>query len=154
MQTTTDSRGLHPTNNSFALAVAVIRERVSTLPQEDKDALYALLPHLFSEDEDELQAARCAVNEILDQDDGSVQTFHVPENASSLADWIDYASNKIKELRKAAGMTQVELAEKSNIPQSYISRLENGEHSPTAKTISKIAKALGVSAKEIDPSAE
>ena len=45
--------------------------------------------------------------------------------------------------RMAAGMTQKDLAEKSGIRQSNISRIENGSCVPTLTTLRAIARALG-----------
>ena len=41
------------------------------------------------------------------------------------------------------GLTQKELAERSGIRQSNISRIENGNCSPTVATLEAIAKGLG-----------
>ena len=45
--------------------------------------------------------------------------------------------------RMAAGMTQKDLAEKSGIRQSNISRIENGSCVPTLTTLQALARALG-----------
>ena len=45
--------------------------------------------------------------------------------------------------RLACNMTQKELAEKTGIRQSNISRIENGSASPTIDTLARIAAALG-----------
>lgn len=45
--------------------------------------------------------------------------------------------------RLACNMTQKELAEKTGIRQSNISRIENGSASPTINTLTKIAAGLG-----------
>jgi len=52
---------------------------------------------------------------------------------------------KIKILRKEQGMTQAELAEKSGVAQSAISYIETEGKKPNVHTVSKLAKALGVS---------
>ena len=52
-------------------------------------------------------------------------------------------SDKIKRAREVAGMTQKELAEKTGIRQSNISRIESGSSSPTIETLSRIASGLG-----------
>ena len=45
--------------------------------------------------------------------------------------------------RLACNMTQKELAEKTGIRQSNISRVENGSASPTIDTLARIAAGLG-----------
>lgn len=49
----------------------------------------------------------------------------------------------LKELRKLEGLTQRQLAEKVNKPQSTIARIENGSINVTFKTMKEIANALG-----------
>ena len=50
----------------------------------------------------------------------------------------------IKELRVKKGMTQEELAEKTEVSSRTIQRIENGEVDPRAYTLQMIAKALEV----------
>lgn len=50
---------------------------------------------------------------------------------------------QIIELRERHGLTQAELAERSGIDQGDISRIERGATSPTARTLKRIADALG-----------
>lgn len=45
--------------------------------------------------------------------------------------------------RTASNMTQKELAEKSGVRQSNISRIENGTCSPTVATLQALAEGLG-----------
>ncbi len=45
--------------------------------------------------------------------------------------------------RLAANMTQKELAEKSGVRQSNISRIENGSCSPTVATLQALADGMG-----------
>lgn len=51
---------------------------------------------------------------------------------------------KVKYLRKIKGLTQQELAEKTNLSQSYISAIEQGDKIPTLYTLDLIAGVLGV----------
>jgi transcriptional regulator with XRE-family HTH domain len=44
--------------------------------------------------------------------------------------------------RKNTGLTQVQLAEKTGIDQSDISRIENGEANPSLKTLKRLASAM------------
>ncbi|MEX0717449.1 MAG: helix-turn-helix transcriptional regulator [Planctomycetaceae bacterium] len=140
--------------NPIALAIAVLRERVRRLPEDDQNDLYALLPALLGGDDKERESAQRAVREILDQAGGTIRAMNLCEEPDdALRGWIGFISERIREARSEAGMTQDELAEKSGIPQSHISRLESGKHSPTAKTLEKIAEALGISMGRFDPSA-
>tara|TARA_R100001244_G_scaffold6593_24_gene8164 strand:- start:37286 stop:37543 length:258 start_codon:yes stop_codon:yes gene_type:complete len=53
------------------------------------------------------------------------------------------------ESRKAAGMTQVELAERLQRPQPFISYLERGERRVDVVEFIAIARAIGVSPAEL-----
>lgn len=58
--------------------------------------------------------------------------------------------NKLREYRESIGMTQVELAEKSNVSRVTISQLEQGiERNTTTKTLLRIAKALDTTVENI-----
>ena len=50
---------------------------------------------------------------------------------------------KLAELRKKTGLTQKELAQKVNKPQSTISRVETGELNPSIELLAEIAQGLG-----------
>jgi len=61
-----------------------------------------------------------------------------------------HIGDNIKRIRKQAGLSQQDLAEKCGISKSQLSRLESGEQeNPLIKTIIPIATALGVSLDEI-----
>ena len=51
-------------------------------------------------------------------------------------------ANKISARRKAAGLTQAQLAKRAHVRVETISRLENGLHMPGAGTFDKIDRAL------------
>jgi len=51
-------------------------------------------------------------------------------------------ARKIITARRAAGLTQAELAKLAGIRQETICRLESGKHSPTIRTVEKIDRAL------------
>ena len=48
----------------------------------------------------------------------------------------------VKELRKAANISQEELALRLDADQAYVSRIESGQMNVTLETIEEIAKAL------------
>ncbi|MEI8199122.1 MAG: helix-turn-helix transcriptional regulator [Eubacteriales bacterium] len=52
--------------------------------------------------------------------------------------------NAILDARKAANITQKQLAEKTGIAQSDISKIENGNANPSLKTIERIASGMGM----------
>ena len=51
---------------------------------------------------------------------------------------------RIRELRKQKRLSQTELAEKAGVALMTVSRLERGEHDPHVRTLSRIARSLGV----------
>jgi transcriptional regulator with XRE-family HTH domain len=56
---------------------------------------------------------------------------------------------KIAQLRKAAGMTQEELAEKMNVSPQAVSKWENDSTCPDIMTLPKIAKLFNVTVDEL-----
>ncbi|MBE6173522.1 helix-turn-helix transcriptional regulator [Enterococcus mundtii] len=49
---------------------------------------------------------------------------------------------KLAELRKSAGLTQKQLAQKIGKPQSTISRVETGEMNPSIELVIELARGL------------
>ncbi|MET0240583.1 MAG: helix-turn-helix transcriptional regulator [Sphingobium sp.] len=52
----------------------------------------------------------------------------------------------VKRLRKEAGLSQEEFAEKAGVARSYMSDVEVGDRNPTLKVVERLALALGVPA--------
>ena len=52
--------------------------------------------------------------------------------------------NKVKQYRKAARMTQSQLAERSGVSRQTISDIETGKHDPTISVALLLARAMGV----------
>ncbi len=52
--------------------------------------------------------------------------------------------NKIRQLRKAKGLSQERLAEKAGLTQQHVSLIEKGSFLPGMSTISRIAKVFNV----------
>jgi transcriptional regulator with XRE-family HTH domain len=59
---------------------------------------------------------------------------------------LDYQliGKRIKEIRLENDLTQAELAEKSNLAVSYISRIESGKKNASLKSLVKLGNSLGV----------
>ena len=56
---------------------------------------------------------------------------------------------KVRKLRTAAGWSQETLAEKAELHRTYIGMIERAEKNITLANIEKIARALGVSIREL-----
>ena len=51
---------------------------------------------------------------------------------------------RLRQLRKAAGLTQAELARRTGIHRPNIARVEAGRHTPSLETLARLASAIGV----------
>lgn len=140
---------------ALTLALGIIMERVKSLPQEDRQDLYELAKGFpQAQTGEEIESIFAAIMEILDQKPGRVLAMDdAREPTEGLQRWMSCVSERIRETRENAGMTQCELADKSGLPQSHISRIETGKHSPSHSTLEKLAKALNVPLTTFDPSA-
>lgn len=54
----------------------------------------------------------------------------------------DALGRQLREAREAAGLTQAELAERTAIPQSHLSKIEHGKHAVTIDVLCRLADAL------------
>ena len=57
--------------------------------------------------------------------------------------------SRIKELLKARGMTQRQLAKDANVSVSYLAGIESDKYKPSIKTLARIANALNVAIEEL-----
>lgn len=58
-------------------------------------------------------------------------------------------AERIKEKRKAAGLTQKELAEKLKVDQAHISKWERGENTPSIEKLVQISDILKCTVDEL-----
>ncbi|WP_162604758.1 helix-turn-helix domain-containing protein [Geomonas ferrireducens] len=56
---------------------------------------------------------------------------------------------RIKQIRRAKGLSQGELSERIEITENYLSRIEVGTSCPSLPTLEKVAAALDVSLKDL-----
>jgi transcriptional regulator with XRE-family HTH domain len=57
---------------------------------------------------------------------------------------IEAFARRIRQLRKALTLTQVELARRAGLSRTYLARVELGMQSPTLEVIERLARALRV----------
>ncbi|HEX8875269.1 MAG TPA: helix-turn-helix transcriptional regulator [Phycisphaerales bacterium] len=148
-------RSMSLEEKTIALAVSVVIDRIIQLPKEDRDDLFALVKELACATTDEDRFGICdTMVEILDGKRVSIETADLTDSSAipeRLTKWNEWVSKRIKDARTEAGLTQEQLAEKTRLPQSHISRIENAKHSPARATIEKIANALGKPLTFFDP---
>jgi transcriptional regulator with XRE-family HTH domain len=56
---------------------------------------------------------------------------------------------RVRELRRAKGLSQEELADLAGLHRTYLGGIERGERNPSLKNIAAISKALGVRLSEL-----
>ncbi len=56
---------------------------------------------------------------------------------------------RVQKMRKLAGLTQEELAEKVNVSRAYIGYIEQARNTPSLELLEKIAKVLRVDMKDL-----
>jgi ribosome-binding protein aMBF1 (putative translation factor) len=140
-----------------ALAIEIFRKVMSKLPSNDRRDFVELMKEFGkAKTEEDFEAIRLAMVELLDQSPLDVEPMPRlnGKRPEKLQKWVDYVGKTIRDLRRARNITQEELAERSGLPQSHISRIESGQHSPSHHTISKIAKGLRVPIGQLDPTVE
>lgn len=142
-------------DQALVMAFSIVMKRIDGLPKADRDDLFELFGELGKAgDPEEVASIRRAMREILAQPPASVRVMADLGQSEALEKWKKYVGGKIRQAREAAGLTQGELAAKTGIPQSHLSRLENAEHSPTRKTLDKLAQAMGIPVEQLDPCGE
>lgn len=134
------------------MVVAILLDRIAHLPKDAKDDLAELMTLLSkSVSQEERDEIMVAMKELIQPTlIGGLVQGAMPKAGSDLAARTLHLGQKIRELRAKKSLTQADLAELSGLPQSHISRLEVGKHSPSHMTLEKIAKALGVEVHDID----
>jgi DNA-binding XRE family transcriptional regulator len=141
------------TNRVTGLAVEVLATCLKMLAEKDREEVFELLREIpQAQTEEELESLRTALQEIFEQVPLRVLEIETVQPSHGLQKWMHFVGGRIRALRERAVLTQAELAAKSGLPQSHISRLENGQHSPSRVTLERLASALGVPVSDLDPS--
>ena len=66
-----------------------------------------------------------------------------------MADLLQNLGGRIRTFRTAANLSRVKLAEKAKISTYYVGEIERGEGSPSLSVCQDLAKALGISLKDL-----
>jgi transcriptional regulator with XRE-family HTH domain len=62
---------------------------------------------------------------------------------------IGVVADNVRSLRKAAGLSQEELAHEAGVDRTYISQVERRQRNVTIVVLAKIAKALGITPEKL-----
>lgn len=148
-------RRLPQSQRTIILSVGIVLDRMRELPKEDRDDLYDLLEcYRNAQSDEDVLAVDEAILEILAQEQLGTHQLDLAASDSSkkLQKWRDHVGARVRECREKENLTQEQLAEKSGLPQSHISRIEKARLSPSHTTLEKIAAALGIDVDKLDPS--
>ena len=148
------------TTNSLVAILEKVKLRLQQsvaqlqLPEQDARDVWELSEvFVFGKDEEREEIIH-EIQQILLGCEGVFQSIDLDREPDDDQKWLGPLSQRIRKARVKAGLTQVQLATKAGIPQSHVSRLETAKHSPSHKTLSRIAKALDVPLSQFDPSAD
>ena len=94
--------GLSPiVHEALTITFAFLVERIRSLPEEDKQDLFALVKELPNSDAEGLESIVRAMREILEQAPAAIQrmewTAGRPADAPGLKKWVDFVSQRIVE---------------------------------------------------------
>lgn len=70
------------------------------------------------------------------------------KDARAVDPLLTFAEN-VRRTRHAAGLTQETLGERADLPVTYIGRIERAERDPGVRTVSRLARGLGVEVAEL-----
>jgi len=141
-----------------AHAIAILIERIASMPKDVKDDLISVLLELREcETPEEVEEINETISEILyPESAGPILSgpFGRTGQSARLHRRAGFVAQTIREFRTERRWTQGQLASRSGLPQSHISRLERGQHSPSYATLEKLAKAFGIKVGKLDPSCD
>jgi transcriptional regulator with XRE-family HTH domain len=82
---------------------------------------------------------------VVPHDDVNIFTQSGLECKYIYVSWRDELGKQIRKARIAAGLSQLQLAERTSVKREHISNIELGKNSPAVKIITDIAHALSTS---------
>lgn len=137
----------------YQLTIERVLRKVAMLSEEGRKDFLELISDLTrsKNEEEQKEIAKTMLEILMPELVGNlVMGPMCKTDGKFLAARAQWIGDKIRVLREKRDWTQTDLAEASGLPQSHISRLEAGKHSPSNVTLKKIAKALRISVHELD----
>jgi len=130
--------------------------RIVKLTPKDWERAEKLLQSFINATEEEKPEIVDAIAELLFPEETIGGVIDARESTSvesrqRIADYRKKVGEQIQKNRRKQRLTQQQLAKKTGLPQSHISRLEAGRYAPTEATIKRIAKALKTTPSQLDP---
>ena len=137
-------------------AIATVMARIVQLDEASQRELFECVKDMGTiRSREDFEDTMQSVLEILEPDPpGSCEASSAEEVSSARPrekheSWLTWISQKIKSLRVERGWNQTQLSERSGLPQSHVSRLERAVHSPSFKTLGKLASAFEIDVCEL-----
>lgn len=145
-----------PSKSNASVVKRLLKKRFSGLSKRQSKQMLELWTLLHNSSNDERGEIEDTILEILcpeeflagvgDFEDGIAQEAFDKRDA-----YRKQVGEEIRKRRQQLHMTQEQLAAKAGIPQSHVSRLERGKHTPSELTMQRIARALKIKPSQLDP---
>jgi hypothetical protein len=76
------------------------------------------------------------------------------EGQAGLQKWMNYIAERVRSFRRAANLSQKELAVRSKLPLDVIKRIEYAELSANHIVLTKLSNGLNIEYRDLDPTAD
>jgi transcriptional regulator with XRE-family HTH domain len=73
----------------------------------------------------------------------------VPKHGRAMSNPLDIFATNLRRIRQERGLSQERLALTAGLNMTHVAKIERSEREPGVRTVSKLAKTLGVSAAEL-----
>jgi transcriptional regulator with XRE-family HTH domain len=77
------------------------------------------------------------------------QLGQVAKHLRAMPDSLDIFAANLRRIRRARGISQEQLAHTANLNMTHVAKIERSEREPGVRTVSKLSRALRVSAADL-----
>lgn len=130
------------------LGLVLLLHRVALLDTDDQIELWRLAKDFMQKPSprqvEEIMHCMLEILDDADQEPRPAVPWPDTKPTTEYMSWKKYVAKQIRQARKNAGLTQQTLSERTGIPQSHISRIENAQHGPATSTLHRIEEACGL----------